>query len=287
MIYDLKILTFDIEDWFHILDNESTREIKDWQNFPSRIHQNTDRILNLLDRHKQKATFFCLGWIAQKYPEVIKAIAHAGHEVACHSNLHQLVYEQSAEIFRGDTDSAIKTIENIIGKKVISFRAPGFSITDQTKWAFEILTDLGIERDSSVFPMQRAHGGYSSFGVAGPALIHVNGKTLKEFPINTSPVLGWPMVYSGGGYFRMLPYFVLDYLIRRDKYIMTYFHPRDFDPDQPMVPGLSRTREFKSYVGLKSSFSKLDRLIEKYNFISLEEADKLINWNSAKTISYE
>jgi polysaccharide deacetylase family protein (PEP-CTERM system associated) len=287
MTSNLRILTFDIEDWFHILDNESTRDEREWQTFPARIHENTDRILNLLEQHHQQATFFCLGWIAKKYPEVIKKIAHSGHEIACHSNLHQLVYEQTPEAFHQDTASAIKTLEDITGKKVVSYRAPGFSITEQTIWAFEILLDLGIERDSSVFPAQRSHGGYSSFGTAEPAKIIINGKTLKEFPINTCNFLGRSLVYSGGGYFRMLPYFALDQLIKRDNYIMTYFHPRDFDCNQPMIPGLSLTRKFKSYVGLKSSLLKLNDLIVKYNFSDLEGADKQINWDVAKIISYE
>lgn len=278
------ILTFDLEDWFHILDNRPTNSLSEWQKFPSRIHRNTERVLTLLEQQDQKATFFCLGWIAQKYPEVIKSIDSAGHEIGCHSNHHQLVYKQTPDEFRQDTDIAIKCLENITGKKIVSYRAPGFSITKKTNWAFEILAELGIERDSSIFPAYRSHGGYLSFGTSSPTKIRVNGLVIKEFPMNTLPLLRLPIAYSGGGFFRIFPSFALDYFIKHDNYVMTYYHPRDFDPDQPLIPGLNILRIFKSYVGLKSAFSKLANWIENYQFINIEEADKLIDWESVNTI---
>jgi len=281
---ELRILTFDIEEWFHILDNSSTKGSVEWQEFPSRIHENSERILTLLEKYNQKATFFCLGWIALKYPEVIKSIAKAGHEIGCHSKMHQLVYEQNPSEFKEDTKSAIFILEDLIGEKIISYRAPGFSITKKTNWAFEILIELGIERDSSIFPAIRSHGGYSSFSNAKPVLLETNGMTLKEFPINTISLLGCPFVYSGGGFFRIIPYSILNQLIKRNTYVMTYFHPRDFDPAQPMIPGLSLLRKFKSYVGLKSTFSKLSNWIENYEFIDLREADIQIDWDSLTTL---
>ncbi|MEI7982980.1 MAG: DUF3473 domain-containing protein, partial [Bacteroidota bacterium] len=179
---------------------------------------------------------------------------------------------------------AIKCLENITGKKIVSYRAPGFSITKKTNWAFEILAELGIERDSSIFPAYRSHGGYLSFGTSSPTKIRVNGLVIKEFPMNTLPLLRLPIAYSGGGFFRIFPSFALDYFIKHDNYVMTYYHPRDFDPDQPLIPGLNILRIFKSYVGLKSAFSKLANWIENYQFINIEEADKLIDWESVNTI---
>jgi len=280
----MNILTFDIEDWFHILENSSTNTSEEWAKFPSRIQSNTERILTLLETNNQKATFFCLGWIAKSHPEVIRTIAKYGHEIGCHSNMHQLVYKQSPAEFKSDIRAAICQLEDIVGVKILSYRAPGFSITKKTNWVFEILTELGIERDSSVFPAFRSHGGYLSFGTTTPIKIETNGYSIKEFPMNTVPFLRLPIAYSGGGFFRIFPAFALDLMIKRDNYVMTYFHPRDFDPDQPMVPGLSLLRKFKSYVGLNSALSKLTHWIENNKFIDLQEADKQIDWSTAKSV---
>lgn len=286
MTSDLKILTFDLEEWFHILDHDATRDEEQWRSFPSRIDQNTRRILDLLEERGQRATFFCLGWIARRHPDVIKKIAAAGHEVACHSDMHRLVYEQSPDQFRSDAARAIGTLEDLTGRKIVSFRAPGFSVTEQTTWVFEILADLGIRRDSSVFPARRAHGGFPAFGSAVPAIIRAGGTEIREFPVNTLALFGRPVVFSGGGYFRLLPWPLLDFMMKKSVYVMTYFHPRDFDPGQPVIPGLSLARRFKSYVGLSSAFSKLGRMLREHHFVSLEEADGLTDWNAAKKIIY-
>ena len=164
----MRILTFDLEDWYHLLDHSSTKGEDQWNRFPSRFLPNVDRILNLLDKHSIKATFFCLGWIARKYPAILKNIASLGHEIGCHSDMHQLVFEQSRSEFGKDLDVALKSLEDTIGKKVTSFRAPGFSITENTPWAFECLINAGIEIDSSIFPADRAHGGFPSFPGNGP-----------------------------------------------------------------------------------------------------------------------
>jgi len=286
MTSDLKILTFDLEEWFHILDHDLTKEEAQWQAFPSRINRNTGRILDLLGETGLQATFFCLGWIARKYPDVIKKISAAGHEVACHSDMHRLVYEQSPAGFREDAVRAIGILEDLTAKKVVSYRAPGFSITGQTTWAFEILAELGIRRDSSVFPARRAHGGFPAFGSALPTLIRIKGMEIREFPVNTWSFAGKPLVFSGGGYFRLLPWPILDFMMKKSNYVMTYFHPRDFDPGQPVIPGLTPARRFKSYVGLGSSFNKLGRMLRDHHFVSLGEADSLTDWNNVKQIIY-
>ena len=144
----MNILTFDVEDWFHILDNESTKNEKQWSQLESRIHQNMDKIFALLEKHDQKATFFTLGWVARKYPEIIRKIDGLGHDIANHSDMHQLAYEFNREEFRQDLECSIKSIEDVVGKKVKAYRAPGFSVMHQNKWVFDELIKNGIEMDS-------------------------------------------------------------------------------------------------------------------------------------------
>jgi len=280
----MNILTFDVEEWFHILDNDSTKTEKEWNNFPSRIHQNMDRIFNMLEKSNQKASFFVLGWIAEKYPEVVRSITDKGYEIGSHTSYHQLVYEQTPKTFHVDIERSIKTLEDISGKKVTMFRAPGFSITESTKWAFETLIDLGIEIDSSIFPANRAHGGFSSYGEAKPSIISMGGVEIKEFPINTAKYMGKDIVFSGGGYFRIAPYRVIKKWTEKSDYIMTYFHPRDFDPNQPLIKDLSISRRFKSYVGLKSCESKLLKWMDQYDFVDINDATQSINWNEVNRI---
>jgi len=280
----MKILTFDIEEWFHILDNNKTRTISDWNNFDSRIRIGMNLIYDILKKTEKSATFFVVGWMAEKYPEIIRGISDRGYEIASHTHLHQLAYEQDRKTFYNDVEKSIKTLEDCTGKKVTSFRAPGFSITENNKWAFEVLYELGITKDSSVFPAGRAHGGLPSYNTAIPSIIDYNGIKLKEFPINTQTILGKPFIFSGGGYFRLLPYKIIEKWTLQSNYVMTYFHPRDFDNEQPIVPGLSLPRRFKSYVGIKNCKPKLERWLNDFDFIDLNQADQLINWSHVPVI---
>lgn len=279
----MKILTFDIEEWFHILDNHSTKEPEHWLAYEERIHRNVDRLLELLDRHQSKATFFILGWIAEKYPEVVKKIDSLGHHIGSHSNMHQLCYELTPSQFEEDTRRSILSLEDLIGKKVNCYRAPGFSIKYENRWALKVLSELGIEIDCSIFPARRAHGGFQNIGVAEPFLINIEGRIIKEFPINTISFFGKDLVYSGGGYFRLLPYSLIKRWSSKADYVMTYFHPRDFDSTQPLIQELSLVRRFKSYNGLKSAYSKLDKWLSTDTFINLKEADLQTAWNQKKT----
>jgi peptidoglycan-N-acetylglucosamine deacetylase len=280
----MKILTFDIEEWFHLLDNTSTKNEADWVKYESRIDTNMARIFKLLSDNQQSATFFCIGWVARKYPHIIRAIAEKGYEIATHSDLHQLAYEQDYKTFKADLLTSIHALEDITGQKVRAYRAPGFSIKQENKWVFETLIECGIEIDCSVFPAKRAHGGFAEFGHAQPCWIETNGLKIKEFPINLYNGAGIPTIFSGGGYFRLLPHFTLDYLTKNADYVMTYFHPRDFDPTQPMIEGLSYLRKFKSYYGLKNCMNKLEKLIQNHNFIDLQSADNQVDWATAKVV---
>ncbi len=281
----MKVLTFDIEEWFHLLDNTSTKTEVQWSGFEPRIHKNMEVIYNILEKSNVGATFFVVGWMAQKFPEVIREISDRGYEIGSHTHLHQLVYEQDRNTFFRDVEKSIKTIEDCTGKKVTSFRAPGFSIMEKNKWAFEVLYELGITVDSSVFPASRSHGGLPAYKVAEPSLLEYNGAKLMEFPINTHFILGKPFIFSGGGYFRILPYRIIKSCTQKADYVMSYFHPRDFDYGQPVIKELSQTRKFKSYVGLKSCKPKLEQWLKDFHFIDLNNAVNNVDWSIAQTVN--
>jgi polysaccharide deacetylase family protein (PEP-CTERM system associated) len=281
----MNILTFDIEEWFHILDSEHTHSDEQWIRFESRIEENLPGLLELLNLAGQPATFFCLGWIARRYPKVIKEIDRMGHEIATHSDMHQLVYSQSAGQFKQDLDRSVKSLEDLTGKKVTAYRAPGFSITEKTPWAFDALLECGIEIDCSIFTSSRAHGGFGSFPLRTPCRIRRGGASIKEFPLSHFPLGPWRVVFSGGGYFRIMPYPLIRHMMKRSAYVMVYLHYRDFDYGQGMIHGLPLHRRFKSYVGIKGALAKLRRLISEFRFVDLRTADSQIDWDQAGAVS--
>lgn len=280
----MNILTFDIEEWFHILDNESTKTAKEWKNYESRIHENMERIFSILEMHQVKATFFCVGWIAETYPDIIKSIAARGYELGTHTRMHQLVYEQTRETFSQDIEFSIKTLEDITGHKVKYFRAPGFSIREDNKWAFEVLAENGIEVDSSIFPAPRAHGGFPTYKQPVPSLLKYKGITLKEFPINYTNIIGKSIIFSGGGYFRLFPYNIIKRWTAQSNYVMSYLHPRDFDASQPIIQELSAFRKLKTYIGLKGAEKKLNQWLTDFPFIDIATAVKMIDWDTVPVV---
>jgi polysaccharide deacetylase family protein (PEP-CTERM system associated) len=248
----MKFITFDIEDWFHILDHPETANPTSWDKFESRIDHGVGLILDLMDKHDLKGTFFCLGWIAEKHPHIIKRIDAAGHHIGTHSYYHQLAYEQTEDEYRKDLSDSIKILSDLTGK----------TIDASNLWAFDVMAEEGIKYDSSVFPANRAHGGLPQFTTDQPCRVTTKkGYEIIELPMNTASLLGQKFVFSGGGYFRLLPEWYLKNLFKSQEYVMTYFHPRDFDAGQPMIPGLSRFRKFKTYHNVNKSYSKLDRLL--------------------------
>jgi len=268
------ILTFDIEEWFHLLENDSTDDENCWDKFEVRIHKNMERIFQILEETDSRATFFCLGWIAKKYPEVIKEINKLGYEVGCHSENHRLVHMLTPTEFREDTKLSVDRLENIIGEKILSYRAPGFSITKTTPWAFEVLSELGILFDSSVFPASRAHGGFPSFPSNQPAIVNYQGISIKEFPVTTTNIFGKEIGFSGGGYFRLFPYYIINKWVIKQEKVLVYMHPRDIDPSQPIVSGLSLLRRFKSYYGLKHAENKFRRFLTDFDFNDIRTFEK-------------
>lgn len=290
----MNILSFDTEEWFNEKRNHGGREFR-YKEFDEYL----GRVLDLLEGLKIKATFFCLGKVASDFPYVIRKIAERGHEIGCHSNEHLWLNTFSPEELRKDTHDAVAALEDVTGEKVLSYRAPAFSIGEKNKWALEILAENGITRDSSIFPASRDFGGFASFKSKSPAVVKYNGIQIKEFPIPTVSFLGREIAYSGGGYFRFLPYFFVKRTMNKSEYTIAYFHLGDLmkNPNGLMSkeeheryykePGTLKNRTvryIKSSLGTAVAFDKMSKLIRNFDFVSVEKADSLIDWNSSKII---
>jgi polysaccharide deacetylase family protein (PEP-CTERM system associated) len=278
----VNILTFDIEEWWHF-DTYSTED--KWDAYEPRIDLYLDKVLDVLDSKNTKSTFFCLGWIARKYPDVIKRIAKRGHEIACHSDKHIFIKDMNPESFNKDLRQALDSIENISGKKIKSFRAPAFTITPNEIWAFDVLSNNGIEYDCSIFPTSRSFGGFSNFGEGKPTLIKCGKTEIKEFPMNTTKILGKKIVFGGGGYFRLFPLKIIKRLMDVSDYNISYFHMRDFDNGQYRFKYFTLERKFKSYYGLKGAYDKFLNLLSSYDWISVQQAGSIINWNNVRQVN--
>lgn len=275
----MNILTFDIEDWY-CHDNYSQNF--NWDNHEVRIYEPLEKILAYLNNAQVKGTFFCLGWLAEKHPKVIRMISAEGHHIGSHSYQHQLAYRFNKREFYEDTYKSKALIEDIIGVPVDCYRAPSYSITPKNPYAFDVLAELGFKYDCSVFPTSRECGGYSGYGSSVPGIIRHNGYEIKEFPMNVFSLWGHDIVFSGGGYFRILPYSFIKYFAGKSEYIMSYFHPSDFDPGQPRMKHLSKMRQFKNEVCLAGAFDKFKKYINEHKVMNLIEANETIDWKQAK-----
>lgn len=280
------ILTFDVEEWFHLLDNASTRSEEEWKRYPARIYENMDRIFRILDETDTPATFFIIGWIAKTYPDIVRRIAEK-YEIGSHTMNHQLVWQQDRKAFKEDVDSSIKLLEDITGNPVRYFRAPGFSIRASEPWAFEAIKECGVEIDCSVFPARHAHGGMPTYGKAVPGIVRYRDTEIKEFPICTKELWGRHIVFSGGGYFRLLPYGLIKRWAAESEYVLSYIHPRDLDAGQPVIKELPAARKFKSYVGLRGADRKLRRLLTDFPFTDIRTAEMSMDWSSAPRVDLE
>lgn len=279
----MHILTFDIEDWY--CHDDYSRDFN-WDKHEVRIYQTTELILDSLKQYNISATFFCLGWIAQKHPAVVKSIANAGHHIGCHSYQHELATRFTPKQFRADTMYAKALIEDFTGKEVNAYRVPSFSFTKSNTYNFEILAELGFKYDCSVFPTVHEFGGFPGCKfINTPLMINTASGSIKEFPVSLGYLLGKKIVYAGGGYFRILPYVLSKYLASNSPYVMSYFHPSDFDPDQPNMPHLSLLRQFKNRVCLKGCYKKFQRFIADFDFHNIESADKEVDWSSVPKIT--
>lgn len=286
----MNILTFDIEEWALAKAGKyyTQENYKEFDVF-------LNRILDVLDSRDIKATFFCTGKMASDFPQVVKLIQSRGHEIGCHSNEHTWLNRMSEEEAREDTHAAVSALEQCIGQKVLCYRAPAFSIDDNSKWLFEILAGEGIVRDSSVFPALRDFGGFPSFGVQEPCKIIYNGIELKEYPICMTQVLGKTVAYSGGGYFRFFPLWFVKSRITHSDYSICYFHINDLLTESCVLtkekyedyfkePGTLKNRYIryiKSNLGKRGAWNKLESLLSSFKFVSIEKADNLIDWGKS------
>jgi polysaccharide deacetylase family protein (PEP-CTERM system associated) len=262
-------LSFDIEDWFHMVEIDAVADPACWPGLESLVERYTDWIVETVSGAGVRATFFILGWIAERHPQLVARIAAAGHELGTHSFWHRKVYELTPASFAEDMKRSIDAIESAGGKRVLGFRAPSFSITPGTEWAFDVLHDLGLRYDASLFPARRGHGGYPC-----PPRAHrfdgaPSGRPMPELPMSVMRLAGRPLPFSGGGYMRLLPGWLIRrgfaQLNRAGEPVVVYLHPRDFAPDCPRVP-MPLRRRFKCYVGLGGTKAKLRMLLERYRF---------------------
>ena len=268
------ILTIDVEDWFHILGtSRGAPKPEQWEGLPSRVVENTRRLMDILEEEGAGATFFTLGWVARQHPHLIREMSDRGFDVGCHGNVHEMVHQQSPEQFRSDLKVARKSLEDAGGKEIKGYRAAGFSITKETPWAFEILHEEGFRYDASVFPGNHAHGGIT-VPYRKPFIIKT-GKTdfLYEFPVASTQVGKRILPFGGGGYFRLIPEVITAQLVKRmngeDIPATLYLHPREIDPDQPRMRRLPLKRKLKYYVNIRSTERKLRAMLQRFRFVSI------------------
>jgi polysaccharide deacetylase family protein (PEP-CTERM system associated) len=269
-------LTIDVEEHFQVHAFEMVVDRAAWDHYPSRVVANTHRILRLLAEHDVRATFFLLGWVADRHPDLVKKIAASGHEIATHGYWHELVYRQTPDEFAADLGQSLDAIRRASngsnGWQPAGYRAPAFSITKQSLWALDVLRDHGIVYDSSVFPLV-AHDRYGINNANRFANKTHDG--LWEFPVSTVRLgkQNWPV--AGGGYFRLFPLWITRQAIRhlnaQGHPAIIYLHPWEFDPDQPRMPGAPLLSRFRHYVNIGKTESRLRALLNEFEFAPICE----------------
>lgn len=268
-------LTVDVEDYFHVAALAPSIRRDSWTSRESRVVGNTQKLLAIFEQFDVRGTFFVLGWVAEQYPQLVKDIAARGHEIACHGYSHRLVYEQSPEEFREETLRAKNLLEDITGSAVIGYRAASYSIVRASLWALDILVDLGFIYDSSIFPVRHDRYGIPNAERAPHRMSTPGGKSIVEWPLATAKILGVRLPVAGGGYFRLLPYWLsrwgLASINRRElRPFMFYLHPWEIDPAQPRVPA-SRLSRFRHYTNLGKCEERLRRLLGEFRFGTARE----------------
>ena len=290
----MNILTFDIEEWY-LQKEYFGNHAEAYKKYDYYL----DEILNKLDEKGFKGSFFCVGGMGKEFPDVVRKIENRGHEIGCHSYKHVWLNKMSEQEVYDDTRKAVDSLEQCIGKKVKSYRAPAFSIGKGNKYVLETLKRCGIERDASIFPAERDFGGFSQFGEKTPTMVFLSSTVIKEFPICTTVLFGHELAYSGGGYFRFFPLNFVRKEMSKSDYNMTYFHIGDL---VPIVSGLMNKEDFEGYfkipgtlknralryiksnLGAKGAFDKLLKLIDQEEFVNLEQADNMINWHQVPSV---
>lgn len=270
-------MTVDVEDYFHVAALSKVIQPSAWEHWPSTVERNTRRLIDLFDEHSIKATFFVLGWVAERYPELIREIADKGHEIASHGYSHQLVYKQTPQQFRAETQKSKQLLEDLTQRPVLGYRAASYSITRQSLWALDILGELGFTWDSSIFPVYHDRYGIPDSPTTPYRVLTNSGHELLEFPLTTAKLFGYTMPAAGGGYFRLYPYVLSRMLFRRATRANTspaifYLHPWEIDPDQPRVQGASLLSRFRHYNNLDKCLPRLQRLLQEFPFGTVAES---------------
>jgi polysaccharide deacetylase family protein (PEP-CTERM system associated) len=265
-------LTVDVEDYFHVSAFANSINRNDWGEQALRVEANTQRLLDLFDSNGVKATFFVLGWVAERCPGIVREIAGRGHEVACHGFSHQLVYNQTPEEFREETIRSKRLLEEIAQEPVRGYRAASYSITKSSMWALDILAEAGFEYDSSIFPVRHDRYGIPGAREEPHVLKTEKGSGLIEFPLSVAKILGYNLPIAGGGYFRLYPYSLtragLKQVNKRGQPFIFYLHPWEIDPEQPRVEAGMLSR-FRHYNNLDKCESRLRRLIGDFEFTTV------------------
>jgi polysaccharide deacetylase family protein (PEP-CTERM system associated) len=276
----LNALTIDLEDYYQVANFEHFIPIESWGNMESRIERNCDKILSILDEFNVKATFFVLGWIAERHPILVRKIFNEGHEIASHGFNHKMIHKQTDRSFYNDIRKAQIILEDITGHHVKGYRAPTFSINNSTLWALDILHENGYLYDSSIFPIN-----HDRYGIPEadrfPHIIKLKAaNTIKEFPPSTLRVFGYNIPIGGGGYLRLFPIQFLTWGIKqinkREKQpAIIYLHPWEFDPDQPRIPVKLASR-FRHYINLSTTENKLRHLLNNFNFTTISKLHSVL-----------
>jgi polysaccharide deacetylase family protein (PEP-CTERM system associated) len=266
------IFTIDVEDWFHILNLPSTPPLSEWDRLPSRVDRNFLGLLDLLSEYGAQATCFFLGWVAERFPHLVREASSRGHEIASHGYAHKLVFHMQRDEFREDALRARGILEQISGAPVLGYRAAGFSVIEGTSWFFRELECAGYAYDSSVFPATRGHGGFHS---ASRAPHRVSGtERLVEFPVSVADTFGKPLCFFGGGYLRLFPTWLIlkksREVLCEHRPVVFYVHPREIDPGHPRLP-MNLRRRFKSYVNLTQTEDKLRKILMAFPMMTFAE----------------
>lgn len=270
----LNAVSIDVEDYFQVNAFANNISVDDWDQFKCRVVANTERILDQFAENNCIGTFFILGWVAERFPELVAKIDRAGHEVASHGYSHQLIYNQDQKVFKEETFKSKSLLEDITGKKVRGYRAASYSITDKSLWAFDTLVEAGFEYDSSVFPVRHDVYGIRDFPKEPHVYTGSASGSIVEFPISTCKLFGYELPVAGGGYFRLYPYwfsrFCLNKVNRDGQSFVFYLHPWEVDPKQPRVDTNWKSR-FRHYNNLDKCEGRLNNLLKDFNLTSVEQ----------------
>jgi polysaccharide deacetylase family protein (PEP-CTERM system associated) len=263
------ILSIDVEDYYMVSAFADVVQFEDWCKYESRVEKNVDTILNLLSEHGVKATFFTLGWVAERFPLMVRNIYAEGHEIACHGYNHRLIYDLTPEQFREDLVTAKKILEDITGASVIGYRAASYSIIEKTLWALDILSEEGFRYDSSIFPIHHDRYGIPE-AERFPHVIRRKNGFITEFPPSTYRIFGQNIPVCGGGYLRLFPIGIIKSAIEKinskeHQPAIIYVHPWEIDIDQPRLNGRLRSN-IRHYLNLKSTMPKLNTLLKAFEF---------------------